>query len=141
MSVNRRLTLKSSCSGPLCDRIVKHNWLLLKRKFSGEKAWINVPNLKDKILTDMDSPNLVIPGDKQVLEENNEYKIREVVTLPNGFTFAEEIMFPTNSPPRITESRGGCSVTPSEGFVLTTEFNFSCSGWSDDELPLTYEFR
>ncbi len=104
-------------------------------------GWKNVPNLKDKILTDINSPNLVIPGDKQVLEENNKYKIRVVVTLPNGFTFGEEIMFVTNSPPRVSDGQGGCFVAPSEGFVLKTEFNFSCSGWSDDELPLNYEFR
>lgn len=141
MSVNQRLTLKSSCSGPLCDRIFKYDWLLLKREFSREKDWIIVPNLEDRILTDINSPNLVIPGDKQLLEENNKYKIRVVVTLANGFTFAEEVMFITNSPPRILDGRGGCSVTPREGLVLTTEFKISCSGWSDGDLPLNYEFR
>lgn len=98
-----------------------------------------VPNLEDRILTDINSPNLVIPGDKQLLEENTKYKIRVVVTLTTGFTYAEEIPFITNSPPRILD--GGCSVTPTEGLVLTTEFEISCSGWSDEDLPLNYEFR
>ena len=89
----------------------------------------------------MDSPNLVIPGSKQVLQESNEYKIKAIVTLENGFTIAEEMAFVTNSPPRISDGRGGCSVTPSEGFVLNTEFNISCSGWKDFDLPLNYEFR
>ena len=140
MSANRRLTLKSSCSGPLCDRIIKYNWLLFKRKLPGDKDWINVPNLEDKILTDINNPNIVLPGNEEVLEENNDYKIRVVMTLANGFTFREEVMVVTNSPPRVSDG-GGCLVTPHEGFVLTTGFNFSCSGWTDDELPLSYEFR
>jgi len=120
---------------------VKYDWLLLKRELSGKKEWIILPNLKDRILTDINSPNLVIPGNEKILEENTKYTIRVVVTLSTGFTFAEEIMFITNYPPRILDDRGGCSVTPREGLVLTTEFKISCSGWSDEELPLNYEFR
>lgn len=108
---------------------------------SSKKDWIVVPNFEDRILTDINSPNLVIPGDKQILEENTKYRIRVEVTLATGFTFAEEIMFITNSPPRILDGRGGCSVTPREGLVLTTEFKINCSGWSDEDLPLNYEFR
>ena len=141
MSVNQRLILKSSCSGPLCDIIIKYDWLLFKLKVSSTTDWMIVPNLEDRILTDINSPNLVIPGDKQLLEENTKYKIRVVVTLTTGFTYAEEITFITNSPPRILDGRGGCSVTPTEGLVLTTEFEISCSGWSDEDLPLNYEFR
>lgn len=100
-----------------------------------------VPNLEDRILTDINSPNLVIPGDERLLEENTKYKIRVVVTLTTGFTYTQEITFITNSPPSILDGRGGCSVTPTEGLVLTTEFEISCSGWSDEDLPLNYEFR
>ena len=141
MSANQRLTLRASCSGPLCNRIARYNWLLYKLQSSGDKYWIEVPSLEDKILTDIDSPNLVIPGDGNVLENSSKYKIRTIMTLSNGFTFAEELIFITNSPPRIADERGGCSVTPNEGFVLTTKFNISCSGWLDDELPLNYELR
>lgn len=141
VSVNQRLTLKSSCSGPLCDRIIIYDWLLLKRELSSKKDWKIVPNLEDRIITDINSPNLVIPGDKQLLEENTKYAIRIVVTLTTRFKFTEEIMFITNSPPRILGGLDGCSVIPKEGLVLTTEFKISCSGWSDEELPLNYEFR
>ena len=100
-----------------------------------------MPNLEDRIITDINSPNLVLPGDKQLLEENTKYAIRIIATLTTGFKFAEEMTFITNSPPRILDGRGGCSATPKEGLVLTTEFKISCSGWSDEELPLNYEFR
>ena len=35
---------------------------------------------------------------------------------------------------------GTCSVTPSSGIALSTNFTFSCEGWSDPESPLTYKF-
>lgn len=141
MSVNQRFTLKTACSGLLCHRILKYNWALFKLRTTGEKDWDEVTNLNENILTDIDSPNLVIPGGKRVLQENHEYRICALVTLNNGFTIAEEITFVTNSPPRASYGSGGCFVTPSEGFVLTTEFNISCSGWMDADLPLNYEFR
>lgn len=100
-----------------------------------------MPNFQENILTDVDSPNLVIPGGKQVLQESNEYKIRAVVALDNGFKIAEEMTFVTNSPPRVSEKQDGCFINPDEGFVLTTKFNISCSGWTDADLPLNYEFR
>lgn len=109
-------------------------------KSSGEE-WLEVPSFKNKILTDIDSPNLVIPGDEQLLEKSSKYKIKTVVTLWNEFTFTEDFIFLTNSPPRADSGRNGCSATPAEGFVLTTEFNISCLGWLDDDLPLSYEFR
>ena len=115
--------------------------MLFHLKTSGEKHWAEVPNFKENILTDIDSPNLVIPSGKQILQERSEYKIGAVVTLDNGFTIAEEMAFVTNSPPHVSDEQSGCSVTPNEGFVLTTEFNISCSGWTDDDLPLNYEFR
>lgn len=115
--------------------------MLFHLKTSGERDWAEVPNFEENILTDIDSPNLVIPSDRQILQERSEYKIRAVVTLDNGLTIAEEMAFVTNSPPHVSDGRSGCSVTPSEGIVLTTEFNISCSGWTDDDLPLNYEFR
>lgn len=141
VSANQRFTLKTTCSGLLCHKIFKYNWVLFILKTSGGKDWVKVTNLEENILTDIDSPNLVIPSGKQVLQESNKYKIRAVATLDNGFMIADEILFVTNSPPRVSDGRGGCIVTPSDGFVLTTEFNISCSGWTDADLPLNYEFR
>ena len=104
--------------------------------------WMEVPNFEDKILTNIDSPNLVIPGgEKQILEENSSYKLRAIAILDNGFNIAEEMTFVTNSPPRVEEENGGCFVEPSEGFVAITKFNLSCFGWIDANLPLSYEFR
>ncbi len=35
---------------------------------------------------------------------------------------------------------GTCDVSPSSGVALSTNFTFTCAGWTDPESPLTYEF-
>ena len=42
--------------------------------------------------------------------------------------------FSTASPP----TGGTCSITPSSGISLKTDFNLSCSGWKSDSIPLSY---
>ena len=32
-------------------------------------------------------------------------------------------------------------MTPNEGYAVETIFNITCLGWSDEDEPLTYEFR
>ena len=139
MSASQRFTLKTSCSGLLCHHIVNYKWVLFQ--LSNDRNWEEIPNFEENILTHLDSPNLVIPGGKQVLRESNEYKVMVIMTLDTGFVTFEEMRFVTNSPPHVFDGRDGCFVTPSEGFVFTTEFNISCSGWMDSDLPLNYEFR
>ena len=34
---------------------------------------------------------------------------------------------------------GSCSVSPLSGVALSTEFTFTCEGWTDPDSPLTYE--
>lgn len=139
VSVNRRFILTTTCTGFQCHRIVKHNWKLFQLKAIERNGWIEIPNFKDSILTDIDSPNLVIPG--RILEEKRVYKIRAIVILENGFQISETRIFVTNFPPAVTTEIGGCSITPREGFAVITEFNISCSGWNDTDRPLSYEFR
>ena len=33
---------------------------------------------------------------------------------------------------------GTCSITPSSGISLKTDFNLSCSSWKSDSIPLSY---
>ena len=35
---------------------------------------------------------------------------------------------------------GKCELSPLSGIALSTNFTFTCEGWSDPEPPLTYEF-
>lgn len=42
----------------------------------------------------------------------------------------------TNIPPK----DGSCIVSPSEGIVIETQFQITCTGWEDEDSPLWYEF-
>ena len=106
------------------------------------KDWVEVRNVEDILLTDIDSPYFVIVGnDRNSLEENKIYKVKSLAYLRSGFIVEVAKTFVTNSRPRLMSGRRGCDVTPRKGIVLTTEFNVSCFGWIDDDLPLIYQFR
>ena len=43
----------------------------------------------------------------------------------------------TASPPK----DGTCSITPSNGISMKTDFNLTCSHWKSDSTPLSYQFQ
>ena len=50
---------------------------------------------------------------------------------------ADVFQFRTNAEPH----GGSCTVSPQNGTAIHTEFHIGCSGWKDEQMPLTYEFR
>eukprot|EP00466_Bigelowiella_natans_P017987 jgi/Bigna1/135752/aug1.30_g10460 len=54
-----------------------------------------------------------------------------------GSVASASIAIVTNLPP----SLGQCTITPSQGMALITDFRLSCHGWSDTDLPLQYRFE
>ena len=64
-------------------------------------------------------------------------RIKAVAFVEDGSTKEDQFTFRTNSVPY----GGSCSVSPVNGTAIDTEFNITCNGWQDDDLPLTYEFR
>jgi len=53
-----------------------------------------------------------------------------------GLPGYSEYQVTTNGPPY----GGVCKVNPQSGFTLVTEFIFTCTNWTDADLPLKYEF-
>ena len=51
-------------------------------------------------------------------------------------TFSAQYSLTTDAPP----SGGSCSVSPSEGVAIKTQFRISCQGWTDEDSPLWYEY-
>ena len=47
-----------------------------------------------------------------------------------------EVVFTVNKPPH----NGECGVNPSDGTADESVFTFSCSHWTDTDVPLTYEY-
>jgi len=70
-------------------------------------------------------PSNLIPNQTYTIFFNN---------AVSGFTTKYSIV--TDMPP----SGGSCVVSPSEGVVIETQFRISCTGWSDEDSPLWYEF-
>ena len=79
--------------------------------------------------------NFVIHSD--VLDSRTVYRFELTVTERNrdGVGFASLTLRP-NAPP----SGGTCDVSPRQGTTLSTQFTFTCTGWTDKDSPLL-EYR
>ncbi|KAI8510753.1 hypothetical protein Bbelb_116690 [Branchiostoma belcheri] len=80
------------------------------------------------------SQNLVVRSN--IFEAGESYTFRVDVTsdvVPGGTGFSE-YSFRVNKPPTV----GSCAVSPSSGDSTITQFDISCEGARDDDLPLVY---
>ena len=79
--------------------------------------------------------NLVV--NPNVLDSRTVYRFELTVTERNrdGVGFSSLTLRP-NAPP----SGGTCDVSPRQGRTLSTQFTFTCTGWTDNDLPLEYRF-
>ena len=142
VSTNKRMVIESVCRGPFCRDVQKYNWFLYKMDPSAiDGQWIEVPYLKDMILTDLNSANLVYSGKGKRLHVTATYKVKASVLLREGIAEHGETMFFTNSPPYNHLGNLGCSAYPREGRVLQTSFNVTCLEWQDVDVPLMYQLR
>jgi hypothetical protein len=57
-------------------------------------------------------------------------------SLDNGYSSSSSVTVTTNSPP----FGGVLEVSPLEGVILNTTFLMIASDWSDEDLPLSYQF-
>lgn len=139
------MVLESRCNGKSCGAISTYHWSL----FAGEigrsnNSWIEIKGLKDLILTDVDSPDLVLTGktsdSNHSLQNDKLYKAVLTAELDEGIKIQGEHQFETNSPPRLRSGQKGCHVNPEHGAATVTEFVISCGGFYDDHLPLGYQF-
>ncbi|XP_028413722.1 uncharacterized protein LOC114536576 [Dendronephthya gigantea] len=70
------------------------------------------------------------------LQPGKKYTLAFRATRPSGIFGEVRTTLLVNGPPL----GGTCSVTPSFGISLSTNFTFACERWSDHESPLTYKF-
>ena len=74
---------------------------------------------------------------ENTLHPGNTYKV-SVVGMVHGRTNGySELVFSVNIPP----SGGSCYVDQPSGYSEETVFSFKCEGWTDKDLPLSYEFQ
>ncbi|CAB4035285.1 Hypothetical predicted protein, partial [Paramuricea clavata] len=70
------------------------------------------------------------------LQPGKKYTLAFQASRPTGTLGELRTTLLVNSPP----AGGTCAVSPSSGIALSTNFTFTCDGWTDPESPLTYEF-
>ena len=136
------MIIESNCTGDICETIARHDWSLFKRGDSS-LSWVQITDLPERILTDLDNPSIVLAGklsgNQYSLEMNTTYKMKASIIIEGGNVLEDDLIFPTVKPLSVPKKR--CSVKPTEGFVLKTNFSVDCSGWHDENKYLTYNFR
>lgn len=74
---------------------------------------------------------------ENTLQPGSDYKVSVTGMLHGRTNGYSELVFSVNIPPR----GGNCFVDKSSGYSDETTFSFKCEGWSDKDLPLSYEFQ
>ena len=127
-----RMALQGICAGASCGGTLTYKWSLFKHtnNTSNETQWVEISAIQELISTRLSSTTLVTyPG---VLMPNVQYKFVLIAKRQGGHPGYSEYQVTTNSPP----TGGTCSVSPSSGVTLTTEFTFTCTDWQDADFPL-----
>lgn len=101
---------------------------------NGNPIW-RIKDIKSLLLSKLSSPGFVVKANQ--LEGGTTYRCTVTVNTPGFSSSYSEYTITTNSPPE----GGQCSISPLSGEALVTSFSLSCTGWSDTEAPLKYQFR
>lgn len=132
------MVLETECKGISCKTVKSYFWTLYIKQ--GDK-WVVVQNLERMASTDLSGPSIVLTGTNPGLRQASSYKMRAQAFLRDGSSESEYYEFLTNEPPhRIDGLVQGCSINPSAGEAVVTEFNIKCGGYFDVHQPLTYDF-
>ena len=131
------MVLETDCKGISCKTVARYSWILyVKRK----NKWIEVDNLNKMVSTDLSGPSVVLTGREYTLEQKTSYKMKVQAFLKDGSSESEYYEFITNEPPHHEDSMEGCSVNPTKGEAVVTEFKITCDGFMDVDQPISYDF-
>lgn len=142
VSTNRRLIVEATCIGPFCGQEMSYRWTLYQISSTERGAsWLKVRKFRRYVLTNLDSSTIVFSGSKNPLKQSTNYKIVASVRLRHRMIERGEMVFITNTPPHNPYGDLGCQAYPRMGIVLKTDFSITCTGWLDEDLPLTYQLK
>ena len=131
ISPSVKLAVQSQCQGSQCYKISSYEWILYEYSI----VWQRKDDLQLITDTPLGSSSLVIKGGS--LAGGKKYRLALFVTTTDGLSGMSAYDVSTMFPP----TGGTCSIIPSSGFSLKTEFNLSCSDWKSDGTPLSYQFQ
>ena len=134
ISPSVKLSIQSQCYGQQCSNISSYQWILYKQ-YSPDAVWRRIQELQLITTTPNNSRSIVIKEDS--LDSGKYYRLAVFVQTMDGQRGMSAHDISTASPP----TNGTCSITPSNGTSLKTNFNLSCSDWESDSNPLSYRFQ
>ncbi|XP_065069836.1 uncharacterized protein LOC135694887 isoform X2 [Rhopilema esculentum] len=120
-----KFTLKAVCKSEACERRASYRWSLMH---SG-----GLVSLDSKLYSNSVSKDLLMKPN--VLSFGVMYTIKMKATALDGATYEQVYIVNVNEPPK----NGSCTMSPNEGFAINTLFLVNCTGWTDPDVPLTYE--
>ena len=131
-----RMALQGMCTGAPCQGNLIFKWTVLKdlNNSSDRSQWAEISEIQELIVTRVSSKSLVTRP--RVLTPDTRYKFILTAQRPGGYRGYSEYHVTSNSPP----VGGVCSVSPTSGVTLITEFTFTCDNWQDPDLQLQYQF-
>ena len=138
ISTTVKLSIQSQCHGSQCTKLSSYQWILYQQYLSArnnDTVWMKIRYLQFITATPLDSSSIVIKQDS--LEGGNNYRLALFVHTIDGPSGMSAHDISTASPP----TRGSCSITPSRGIALKTDFKLACSDWLSDSNPLSYQFQ
>ena len=138
ISPSVKLSIEAQCNGRQCCNISSYQWILYEHNPSAtnnDTVWRKVQDLQLITTTPLDSSSIVIKEDS--LEGGKNYRLEVIVRTMDDQQRMSANNISTASPP----TNGTCSITPSNGTSLKTDFNLSCSDWESDSTPLSYLFQ
>ena len=123
-SVSTRISVATTCTGQACNT-AKYQWQLFTVNSNGDEL-SETPLTRDMTETDLDLPGIIIKKNQLApLGQNWFYRLEVSVSQDDGPSGNAAYQFRMNDAPR----HGNCTVTPTNGEALKTEFVFICTNW------------
>ncbi|KAL9976392.1 hypothetical protein ACROYT_G013690 [Oculina patagonica] len=137
ISPSVKLSIKSQCHGPKCSKISSYEWILYQEYSFVPYTDIIWVKKELKLITDtpLNSRSIVIKKDS--LEGGKNYRLVHLIRTSDGQQGMSVYGISTATQP----TGGTCSISPSSGISLKTNFNLSCSNWKSGSTPLSYKFQ
>lgn len=129
------MILQANCEGIICQEHPKYTWKIIEKKVFGNNVSWEYVNINFVSTQDADVSRISIS--KGTLKVGVKYMLEVTANSHSGTVAMSNFTLNANEAPR----GGKCSVDARIGEAFTTVFNFTCSGWIDEEPPLTYKFQ
>lgn len=137
ISPSAKLSVESHCQGKGCVNIHSYEWRIYEQTYdeSNDIKWREREDFQQIASTPLNSSAVVIKENSLV--GGKKYRLGLYVQTHDDISGNSVYEIVTASPP----TGGECSISPSSGVSLMTNFKLSCNSWISEDTPLTYKFQ